>query len=152
MAVDYKAIADRAQAIIGSPDPSKYVTAYNTMATETVTRQKPGEVRLNRRLVMRELGVATAAALLAKVAAGIDATALDADTKAYLKAEINGEGIDLKHQETQAMLQSFVNGGVLTTAEMDQLLGLLSETAPAWPGLLPGQVQNALEKRAAGEV
>jgi len=152
MAVDYKAIADRAQAILGAVDPARYQEAYVAMSAETTTRAKPGGVRMNRRILMATLGVATSAALLAKVAAGIDGSPLDSATKTYLKAEIDGEGIDLSHPETQAMLQSFVDAGVLTAAEHDQLTSLTQEEVSAWPGLLPGHVQNALEKRAAGEV
>ena len=151
--VDYAAIADRAEQIIGSADPAKYQLAYDQMITETTTHTKPGEVRMNRRMVMGALGAATGDAILAKVFVGLDNSGLSAAGIASIKADIDtGEGIDLNNPETQAMLQGFVNAGILTQAEMDQLMSLTQETVPAWPGLLPGHVQNALEKRAAGEV
>ena len=152
MAVDYKAIADRAEQIIGSPDRDRAADAYNVMSAETVTREKDGEVRMNRRMLMRELGAMTADALLQKIKTGIENAGFSTDTVTYLLDEINGEGLDLKHPETQAMLQNFVDGGIMTQDDLDLLLGLINETIPAWPGLKLGEVQNALEMRANGEV
>lgn len=152
MVVDYKSIADRAEQIIGSADPSQYMTAYNAMVNETTTRQKPGEVRMNRRMLMRELGAFTADSLLQKIKTGIDGSSFTTDTKTYLFNEINGEGIDLNHPETQQMLQSFVSAGVMTQTDYDQIMALTQEIISTWPDLKPGQVQNALELRAAGEI
>lgn len=152
MAVDYKAIADRAEQIIGSADPSQYMTAYNVMVNETINRKKPGEVRMNRRMLMRELGAFTADSLLQKIKAGIEGSSFTDDTKMYLLDEINTEGIDLNHLETQQLLQSFVSSGIMTQADYDQLTGLTNETVLSWSGLKPGHVQNALERRAMGEI
>lgn len=150
--IDYQAIADRAVAIIGSADPLQYQAAFDVMAAETTTQPIPSEVRLNRRMLMSRLGVATAAGLLAKVAAGIDGSGLDAATVAYLKAEIDGEGLDLKHAETQGMLAGFVAASVMTQPEVDKLLALTVEMVPAWAGLKPGYVQNALQWRHGGMI
>jgi len=147
----YALVADRAVEILGGLEPTRYTEAWEQMRAETVERDKPGEVRLNRRELMGALGVSTAAGILVHVLAGIDASGLDPASIAFLKSEIDGDGLDLKHTETQGMLASFVISG-MPQSEVDQLLALTKETVDVWPGLRNGEVQNALEWRYGGKV
>lgn len=147
MSIDYAAIADEITA-------KQYVDvdeAYASMSAETMTRKKPGEVRLNRRAIMRELGVSSAASLVAKIFVGIDNSGLDAESIAFLKSEINHQGLDLNHPQTQGMLQSFV-GVVMTQAEADSLMSLTNESVKKWPDISIRSISEAIRLRAAGDI
>jgi hypothetical protein len=137
MPVNYTAIADHVDAN-GWQD---YETAFAAMAAETTTHTK-AEARYNELDLMRELGMATAGAVLDKLEQALPARVVRA---------IQGAGIDLVHAETSAVLDSLVPA-VLTTEERSALSGLTVEIVSTWPGLRAGHVQNAMQMRASGEI
>lgn len=138
---EYAAIADRAVEVLGALEPTRWEEAYNAIKSETVTRQK-SEVRYNEIDILRELGMVTGGEILDKLEAALPARVVRA---------IQGEGIDLAHTETQAVLTSLVPS-VLTQAEHDMLIALVAETVPVFSNLRPGEVQNALEWRYQGVI
>jgi len=125
---------------------------FATLSAQTSTPVQRESARFNRRMILAELGVMTGASILADVVSGINASPLDAATKAYLVAEIDDEGLDLAHPETQAMLQSFVDSGIMAQASYDGLIALTIDTPQRFPGLKRGHIQNALQLHIGGNI
>lgn len=136
---EYAAIADRAIEVLGALKPLLWKEAFNLMKDDTVIKQKV-ETRYNEVDILRELGMVTGGAILDKLENALPARVVRA---------IQGNGIDLAHAETQTVLSSLVPS-VLTQAEHDALIALVSETVPMFPNLRAGEVQNALEWRDQG--
>lgn len=141
--IDYKAIADRAVEIVGSADEAQHMTAFDAMKDETVTTTKSEHFESEIGLMSR-LGVQDADTILTKIEAAVPAR-----VQRMIQSD---RGINLADPQTQALVGALVQGGVLTQAESDALLAPLSSTSLRWTGLRAGYVQDALRKRAAGEV
>lgn len=134
---DFAAIADAAVAIIGSADPAQFQTAYDTMSVQTqaVDRESfPTEEMF--------------AIILDNVS---EWEAMPGDDR----------------QIVRDILVIHANGGVPTsvgspartilvdklgTNTKQALAAALPETVALFPGLTPGQVSDALNMRAAGDV
>lgn len=52
----------------------------------------------------------------------------------------------------QPPIQGFIAALPITQAGKDSMLAMASQQLPTWPGLKPGHVQNAMQKRKAGKV
>lgn len=146
--IDYKAIADRAVAIIGSADPAQFQSAYDAMVAETteVTKADNWEGEL---AVISRLGISTAVTILETV----KAAALQQLGVATLTRVIESErGVNLADPETVAFVNALVAGDALTQAQADDLLASNTETVKTWPGLKTGYVRDALEMRVRGDV
>ena len=142
MAVDYKAIADRAEALVGL-DVSRHTDAFETMKDETevvqVEEHYESEVAM-----MSRLGVTQAEAILDKIVGAVSPR-----VKRMIESD---RGINLADPQTQALISELVSNNILTQVEAGQVLEPTQITNLKWPGLRPGYVQNALEKRVAGKV
>ena len=141
--IDYAAIADRAVEIIGSADESQHMIAFDVMRDETVSTQR-AEFFESEIALMSRLGVQDADAILSKIEAAVPPR-----VQRMIQSD---HGINLADSQTQALVGALVQGGVLTQAESDALFAPLTVTTKRWPDLLPGYVQDALRKRANGEV
>ena len=141
--IDYAAIADRAVEIVGSADEVQHMVAFDAMKYETVSTQR-GEYFESEIGMMSRLGVQDADTILTKI---------ESNVPARVQRMIQSDrGINLADSQTQALVGALVQGGVLTQAESDALFAPLTVTTKRWPDLLPGYVQDALRKRANGEV
>ena len=142
--IDYAAIADRAVELIGSADEAQHMAAYQQMKDETVTTQVSGPVFETEIDLMSRLGVQDADTILSKIEAAVTAR-----VQRLIQSE---RGINLNDPQTQGLIAALVQGGALTQGESDMLMAGLTSTALRFHGLRSGHVQNALQKRAAGEV
>lgn len=142
--IDYAAIADRAVEIIGSADEAQHLAAFDVMRDETIGEPVSGAVFESEITLMSRLGVADADAILTKIEANVPAR-----VQRLIQSE---RGINLADPQTQGLVAQLVQGDALTQDESDALFAPLTTTRVRWPGLLPGYVQDALRKRAAGEV
>lgn len=138
----YTPLADRAVEILGSVDVSRWEEAAGQMMTETITRSK-GVARYTDLDVVRDLGMADGGVLLDK---------LESVLPQRIVRAMQDIGIDLAHDETKAVLLQLKTESAITADEYDTLIGLGVETAQRFPGLRPGEVQNALQWREEGIV
>ena len=143
MRVNYKAIADRAEAIIGSADSLQYEIAYDAMILETTTTDLES-AWYNEIDLMSTLGASEADALLDKIEANV--------SPRMVRMIQSEKGINLADPQTKGMLAALKAGGAITAGEETSLLDLTKEDKSDWPGLKNGHVQNALEYRAGGIV
>lgn len=142
---DYAAIADRAVAILGGADDSRYQEAYTAMLAETAQQPVTGPVHENEVGMMSRLGVDAADAVLNKIEAAVPAR--------VVRAIHSSLGINLSDPQTIALLDKLVMTGTISQQERDAVLAPIQpKTVPAWPDLKPGHVQNALQWRAAGRI
>jgi len=134
---DYAQIADRAIEVLGGLYPDKWEEVAPILMAETITREKTS-ARYTDLDILRELGMETGGAILDK---------LEAVLPARVVQSMQDQGIDLAHSETKKTLQLLVIGGAISQPDYELLLALTNETVPRFPGLRPGEVQNALEWR-----
>jgi hypothetical protein len=146
--MDYAAIADRAVEIIGSADPAQFGSAYDVMAGETVTETLAENFESELAVISR-LGIADGITVLETVKAAATQQ-LGVDT---LERLIESErGVNLADPQTIGFVGALVTAGALTQEQSDALLSSNTVTSPKWPGLKRGHVQDALRKRAEGQV
>lgn len=150
MKIDYSAIADRAEAL---GLPGDYEAAYVAMVAESVTRAR-AEAVYSRRRLLRALGIRTGLGLLGRIRQSIESdSALDAGARSVLHELVaDAEGLDLSDADLRNLLKGWRDDAAVpfTAEDFATLAGLATESVPAWPGLLPGHVQTALDKRARG--
>ncbi len=139
--VDYKGIADRAVEIIGTADPSQYVTAYDAMILETTTSPVTTELRIKEGEILSGLGLTAGSAFIDK---------LQANTHASAMRLLQGEGINVTDSESKTVMSNLLAGSLITQDEYDWVATHYIRTVETWPGLKPGHVQNALEYRNGG--
>ena len=132
----YRAIAEDCAAH-GETD---YEVAYARMKQETIDYSHP-HVLLTEIDVMSMLGMDDAEDLLDRL-------------QAVLSERVNRlfvtRGIDIAHPQTVTQLDALEQIGVLSSAERQWLRDMVEVTAPKWPNLEPGHVQNALEWYGVG--
>lgn len=142
MQTDYAAIADRAVELLGEINPVRWEEVVSVMQAETITRDKQ-DARYTDLDILRDLGSETGDALLDKIEAAV---------KPRVSRMIQSVGLDLAHNETKSVLQQLLTAGAIDQTDYDALIGLTKETVPRFPGLRPGEIQNALQWREAGEI
>jgi hypothetical protein len=136
--VDYKLIAD-------SDPGGDLQAAFDTMAAETVS--KTPEVYVNYTNLMA-VDLALAGQLSAIIKAAVDAGTLPE----VVHIRLNNGGLNINNPSSGYVLQGFVEAGYLTQAEKDTIMAMGVVTTKKYPGLKPGHVQNARQKRAEGIV
>lgn len=141
--INYSAIADRAVEIIGIADPAQYQVAYDVMVAETDTIPVSRELRITEGEILSGMGLSNGAAFIDKLVASIHASALRL---------LQAKGINVIDAESKAVMTNLLNGGTINQDEYDWVASYYSETIARWPGLKPGHVQNALEKRIGGQI
>lgn len=143
MNVDYKAIADKAVEIIGSVDPAQYQDAYDAMILETKSIPVTREVRITEQLILAGLKKDKGGDFISRLEGQMSPT----ETRVFRDI-----GIDVSHESTRDTLQDLFNATAITKDQHDWVKSHYNETVPAWPGLRPGYVQDALRKRQGGEI
>jgi hypothetical protein len=128
--VDYKKIAD------GDPT-GPLEAAFNTMAAETVATTP--EKLMTYRTIASEVSFAASVELETGITT--------AGMPKWLDADLQTRGIDVNSPDVAALIGSIVSA---PTATAILAAGVVS--APVYPGLALGHLQNARQQRAAGEV
>jgi len=131
----YAAIADS----VGADDA---VIAYARLAAETVTETLP-EARIAEADVLRGMGMASGAALLAKLEAALPGPVV---------RMMQSDGIDVAHPESSAVLDSLLSGSVITQGERDWLDAQKTKASLKYPGLVLDNVVDAIRLRQEGKV
>jgi hypothetical protein len=149
MRVDYGAIADRAVALLGAADPNRYEDAFQVMIGETVEGPAEGR-RITSRDIAAQLGLADGKIFLDALRETIAAGDLMPEVLDWLAPEQGG--LDATDPAVQQGLALVGGEPRVTPAMVDAVLALAVEVKPAWPGLKRGHVQNALQRRAEGEL
>lgn len=136
MRVDYKAIADAAPS-------ADWETSWPLLRDASTTVDLE-EVRITEAEFLSRLGVTAGDDLLTRIEANIPAR--------VMRLIQSPTGINIADQETIDLLLGLKDAGIISQPEYDTMTGWAKSTRPTWPGLMPGDVQVALRKRAAGEI
>lgn len=137
--VDYKAIADVAVTYADAD------AAFAAMSVETVQ----GKYReLDGSDLRIWAGNYSADYTALKAAAAVDVVA----EMAAILIQTPDSKLDLNKAAVRAMLDGLVTAGVISVAGKDYLYSEAAVMEPKWAGLKLGHVNNALHKRANGEV
>lgn len=74
------------------------------------------------------------------------------DLSSWIESALNDKGINVNDPQVVAVLTSLVGSHGFTTELVDAIVGTGSEQLLKFPGLKPGHVQTALQKRYRGEI
>lgn len=136
--VDFAKIADRAEQV--TSDPAQFQTAYDDMIGDTAL---PSEALLTRRMLVGRMGIYEANSMLERI---------EGSTGSAIVSLVDSElGIDVSDTNIQSAIHGLRSAGVITIEEANEFLAIGFETVPAWPGLTPGQVSDALLGRQRGD-
>lgn len=120
--------------------------AFATMsaAGTTVTTQ---EHLMSYLSIANQVDFATSMALEAVVKAAV----IGATLPTWVDTILNTTGIDVNNPQTAALVNSLV-AGTFTQVMADAIIATGGALELTYPGLQPGHLQNAREKRLAGDI
>lgn len=124
--------------VAGDLTPDQVGAALATLGAETVRLRRPG-YRITTIAIAAELDPATARTIIGTIRAIAAADPL-MDEMLY---RLRGEGVELEHANTQAVLSALVAGGALTASHVDAINGMGYEHVAAFPGLNVEAIHHA---------
>ena len=142
---DYAEIADRAVEIIGSPDVSQYLTAFNAMKSDIVDRDIP-TAGIKKYLILTDKWLPIKSS--PEMAAVVAMDALSIFDSFNFTDPVTGPAVKMK---LGAMMSALISAGLIDETNKATIMAMGSQTRMQ-AGLTDKQVQNALDMRARGDI
>ncbi len=154
MNVDYKAIAERVWQQWPSAshvDTDVVIDIYNELKSEMQSDGLLPERRTTEQELYKILGLQAAGEFMDSVELAITSGDIRPVILDWLKGNIDaGDGLDVCNPEVRIALSTMASAEMLSPASVDVVLALGEKSAPKWPGLKPGHVQDAMRMHPNG--